>query len=332
MIEFEKGFYWFLFVFPTAFLIFSFIKYSNRTKTLSHLIKDIENKNNYIKQLKKGFFLDFIFTLGIIFLIITIMEPHWGIKSIERGEKRINLVFVLDNSYSMLAEDIYPSRFDKAKEIILKLANFYKEKDNLSLIIFAGDTEILVPPTSDFQSFSSFLINTTPEINSIQGSLLGKTLENLQNLACSSLNNSFFIILSDGESFDNSLKEKAEKIRKCGNEIFFIGIGSSEGAPIPIRNKEFKIMGWRKDAEGKTIITRLNTVSISNIAKNTKNYAIISNPMIRDKEIISKTKKAVKEFKKFKITIKKVNKSWYSLVLAFIFLFIYGALKYGEKG
>ncbi len=329
--EFGRPFFSILFILPLLLLILSLFDFSRKKKELSFVLKEKKRIKLYIKSVKKNLFLNVIFISALSFLILSLMKPKWGIESIERGEKKINIVFILDNSYSMLAEDIYPSRLDKAKELILKISNLYRERDNLSLIIFSGDLEILVPPTMDFQSFSSYLININPEINSIQGTYFGKTLGSIKSLSCSSLTNSFFILLSDGESFDSPLFEDTQALRKCGNELFFIGIGTTEGAPIPIKNKDFKIIGWMKDSEGKTIITKLNTVPIFNTLGNTKNYIILNKSMIKDNEIISKIRKEIEKFKKFRKRIKKADKSIYFLYIAFILFIFYGVNKYERK-
>lgn len=329
--EFGRPFFSILFILPLLLLILSLFDFSRKKKEISSMFKDKERLKFYLKTAKRNLFLNLIFISAFSFLILSLMKPQWGIESIERGEKKINLVFILDNSYSMLAEDIYPSRLDKAKELILKISNLYKERDNLSLIIFSGDLEMLVPPTMDFQSFSSYLISVNPDINSIQGTYFGKTLESIKALSCSSLTNSFFILLSDGESFDTPFSEDTKAIRKCGNELFFIGIGTTEGAPIPIKNKDFKIIGWMKNSDGKTIITKLNTVSIFNTLGNTKNYIILNNSMTKDDEIISRVKKEIVKFKKFRKRIKKADKSVYFLYIAFILFLFYGVNKYERK-
>ncbi len=329
--DFGRASLYILFVFPLLILILSIVQISKKKKILLLMFKDEHKIRKYMRIVKKDFFINILFISGVSFLVLSLMLPRWGVESVDRSQNRTNIVFVLDNSYSMLAEDIYPNRLEKAKEIILSIASKFYKKDFLSLFIFAGDSEILVPPTSDFQSFNTYLMDVNPEINSIQGSYLGRALESLSSLACNSLKNSIFIIVSDGESFDDPPREMAQKIIECGNALFFIGIGSTEGAPIPIRNDNFKIIGWKKDSNGQTVITKLNTPLIINMIKRSENYVIINTPQIKDKEVSKKVIKVIKTFKSKKIFVKKADKSLYPLFLAFILLIFYGVFWYGKK-
>lgn len=329
--EFGRSFLYILFFFPLLILFLSAYQISKKKKILFSLFNNKSKIERYKKRIRKEFFINLIFVLSISFFVLSLMLPKWGVKSINKGKKKSNIVFVLDNSYSMLAEDIYPNRLEKAKEIILSIANKYKGKDFLSLIIFAGDLEVLVPPTSDSQNFSTYLMTINPKINSLQGSYIGKALESLSPVACNSLKNSIYIILSDGESFDNSLEGKAQKIKECGNELFFIGIGSDEGAPIPIRNEQFKIIGWKKDLDGKTVITKLNSVTIIKMIKNSDNYAIINSPLVKNIDIINKVTNMIKKYEKHRIFIKKSDKSAYPLFIGFFLLLFYGVYRYGRE-
>ncbi len=329
--DFGRAYLYVLFAFPLLVLILSMIQISKKKKILLLIFKNEYKIRKYSGKIKKDFFVNILFISGVSFLVLSLMLPRWGVESVSRSENRSNIVFVLDNSYSMLAEDIYPNRLEKAKEIILSIASKFYKKDFLSLFIFAGDSEILVPPTSDFQSFNTFLMDVNPEINSIQGSFLGRAIKRLSSLSCNSLKNSIFIFVSDGESFDDPTREMAQKIRECGNVIFFIGVGSTEGAPIPVRNDNFEITGWKKDSSGQTVITKLNTPLIINLITKNENYAIINTPQVKDKEVCKKVTNVIKNFKNKKVFIKKADRSSYPIFLALMLLIFYGVFWYGKE-
>lgn len=244
----------------------------------------------------------FIFILGISFLILGLVNPKMGSKLKTVKREGVDVVFALDVSKSMLAEDIAPNRLEKAKQIISKTIDNLGS-DRIGIIIYAGNSYPLLPITTDHAAANMFLQNASPDLVSSQGTAINEALE----LAGTYYNNDeqtnrFLIIISDGEDHQEETKEVAQNLSNEGVKVYTIGVGTEKGAPIPIRLND-EVIGYKKDSKGETVITKRNSEVLQNIADIANGIYldgnITENPVKEISDILANAQKSEFETKQF---------------------------------
>ena len=207
-----------------------------------------------------------LFIFIITSLVIGISNPKIGTKMEEVKREGVDLMIAIDLSNSMLAEDIKPNRLKRAKQAISKLVDNLNG-DRIGLIVFAGDAYVQLPITTDYSAAKLFLSTINSDIIPTQGTNIGKAI----NLAFSSFDkkneqNKAIIIITDGESHDQEAIEIAASAKEKNIIIHTLGMGLEKGSPIPIYNKYGNNIGFRKDNEGNTIVSKLNEDLLKEIA------------------------------------------------------------------
>lgn len=207
----------------------------------------------------------FLLTLGVAFLVIGMANPQIGTKYEEVKREGFELMICLDVSNSMLAEDLTPNRLERAKQAISRLVDRLKN-DKIGVIVFAGDAYIQLPMTVDHSAAKLFLRSIDTDIVPTQGTAIGKAIE----LATSSFSantkaNKSIIVITDGENHEDDALEQAATAAESGIKVHTIGIGSVDGTPIPMYRRG-QMMGYRKDREGNTVVTKLNETMLQQIA------------------------------------------------------------------
>jgi len=203
--------------------------------------------------------------LGITFIIIALVNPKMGTKLQTVKREGVDIVFALDVSKSMLAEDIAPNRLEKAKQIISKTIDKLGS-DRVGIIVYAGNSYPLLPITTDHGAANMFLQNANPDMVSSQGTDINGALE----LAKTYYNNDeqtnrFLIIISDGEDHQEETKQVAQTLTEEGVKIYTIGVGTENGGPIPMRVNG-SMIGYKKDNKGETVITQRKPDVLQGIA------------------------------------------------------------------
>lgn len=207
-----------------------------------------------------------IMLIAIGLFAVLLARPQFGSKLKIVKRQGIEVIIALDISNSMLAQDIQPSRLEKAKRIVSQLVD-KMQNDKVGMIVFAGDAFTQLPITSDYISAKMFLETIDPSLLSKQGTAIGAALD----LA----NRSFtpnegvgrtVILITDGENHEEGVNEAIKHATEKNIQINVLGIGSPEGSPIPSE----KGNDYRRDREGNIIITRLNEQMCQEIAKNGK--------------------------------------------------------------
>jgi Ca-activated chloride channel family protein len=201
--------------------------------------------------------------LALAFLIIALARPQFGSKLREVKQKGIEMIIALDVSNSMMATDISPNRLERAKQAINSLVNKMHD-DQIGLIIFAGDAYTQLPITSDYVSAKLFLSNVNTDIVSRQGTAIGQAI----NLGVNSFTQNeepskAIVIISDGENHEGDAIEAAKAATEKNIKIYTIGIGSTEGSLIPLRDGR----GFVTDREGNPVTTRMNAEMLNDIAQ-----------------------------------------------------------------
>jgi Ca-activated chloride channel family protein len=242
-----------------------------------------------------------IFSLGLSFLILSLVNPKMGtqLKTVKR--EGVDIVFALDVSKSMLAEDIAPNRLEKSKQIISKIIENLGS-DRIGVIVYAGSAYPLLPITTDHASAKMFLQNANPDMVSSQGTAINEALD----LAKTYYNNDdqtnkFLIILSDGEDHEAQTISLAETLTESGVKVFTVGVGTESGQPIPIRKNGR--MTYKKDRKGEVVITQRHAEVLKEIAEKTQGRYIDGNrtekPVNAIVDVIANAQKHEFETKQF---------------------------------
>jgi len=223
---------------------------------INRLIPDFSKERTILK---------FIFLIiAYVFLIIGLANPQIGSKLVKGERKGIDIMIALDVSNSMLAEDIQPNRLEKAKQAISKLIDKLKN-DRIGIIVFAGKAYTQLPITSDYAAAKMFLSTIDPTIVPVQGTSISEAIR----LATKSFNdenhNKAIIIITDGEDHEGQAIEETKQAVDVGISVFTIGMGLPDGSPIPLYNGN-KQLGYKKDKNGNTVVTKLNESILQQIA------------------------------------------------------------------
>ena len=222
---------------------------------LSQLMPDVSKYRPNVK---------FWITLAALTLtIFLIARPQFGSKIETVKRSGVEAVIALDISNSMLAQDVTPSRLDKSKKLISRLVDEF-DNDKVGLIVFAGDAFTQLPITSDYISAKMFLESINPSLISTQGTAIGKAID----LATRSFTpqegvGRAIVIITDGENHEGGAVEAAKAAAEKGMQVYVLGVGSPEGAPIPVEGTN----EFRKDNSGNVVVTRLNEEMCQEIAK-----------------------------------------------------------------
>ena len=256
MYKIEEPIYFYLLVIiPAMIVIFLLVLWwknnTQRKFSDASLLKRLAPNSSTFKTTLKLV----ILLLGITFLIVSLTNPKMGTKLKTVKREGVDVVFALDVTKSMLAEDIAPNRLEKAKQIILKIIDKLGS-DRVGIIIYAGNSYPLLPITTDHAAANMFLQNANPDMVSSQGTAINEALE----LAKTYYNNDeqtnrFLVVISDGEDHQEETKQVAQNLANEGVKIYTVGVGTKRGGPIPMRING-SMIGYKKDRKGETVITK----------------------------------------------------------------------------
>lgn len=232
--------------------------------------------------------------IAVLSGIIMLSRPQFGSKIENVKKQGVEVIIALDVSNSMLAEDIQPNRLTRAKQAISRLVDNL-DNDKIGLIVFAGDAYIQIPVTTDYISAKMFLSSINPNMVPKQGTAIGAAISlGMRSFSPGEGKSKAMIIITDGENHEDDPIQAAEEASKAGIVIHTLGIGSTEGVPIPIMNNGKK--DYLKDVNGNTVVTKLDEEILKKIALSTNgNYVRASNSNIGLDEIFRDIKKMKKE-------------------------------------
>lgn len=274
--EHKEYLYW---LFSVVMIAIVFIFYLIKSK------QDRKKLGNYHLVLKHipAFFPPFkwlkfiLFTFSLVSLILALANFQVFTGSHEVKVKGSDIMICLDISNSMLAQDLSPNRLERAKMALQKMIENL-QGDKIGIIVFAGDAYTLLPLTVDYNAAKIFVQSINTEMISEQGTNVGTALqkaieafENSNGVA----NNKAVILITDGEDHDGNAIEIAKQFREKNIPIHSIGIGSEQGAPIPVYQNG-KMIGYKKDKEGNTVITKLNKDFLHQLSSETKGIVVIA--------------------------------------------------------
>ena len=194
---------------------------------------------------------------------VLLARPQFGSKLETVKRQGVEVMIALDISNSMLAQDVQPSRLEKAKRLVAQLVD-EMEKDKVGMIVFAGDAFTQLPITSDYISAKMFLESINPSLISKQGTAIGAAI----NLATRSFTpqegvGRAVIVITDGENHEGGAVEAAKAAAEKGIQVSVLGVGMPDGAPIPVEGTN----DFRRDRDGNVVVTRLNEQMCQEIAQ-----------------------------------------------------------------
>ena len=194
---------------------------------------------------------------------VLLARPQFGSKLETVKRQGVEVMIALDISNSMLAQDVQPSRLEKAKRLVAQLVD-KMENDKVGMIVFAGDAFTQLPITSDYISAKMFLESINPSLISKQGTAIGAAI----NLATRSFTpqegvGRAVIVITDGENHEGGAVEAAKAAAERGIQVSVLGVGMPDGAPIPVEGTN----DFRRDRDGNVVVTRLNEQMCQEIAQ-----------------------------------------------------------------
>jgi Ca-activated chloride channel family protein len=260
--------------------------------------------------------------LGMTFLIIGLINPKMGVKMEKVKRQGIDIVFAIDVSKSMLAEDVAPNRLEKSKQLVSQLIN-QLGGDKIGIIAYSGNAFPVLPMTSDYAVAKMFLQTMNPGMISSQGTSIDQAIELAANnfFDKKDKTSKLLVIISDGEDHSDNAEAAAEESQKVGLKIVTIGVGTEKGGPIPLK-KNGVVERYQKDKDDHVVITHRNAKVLAAIAKTTKGGYVDGNST---RTVVDYVKKVLHSTQKsdFEGTMMADLKSQFQWFIAFGFIVLF---------
>ncbi|PZD79033.1 VWA domain-containing protein [Mesonia sp. K7] len=209
-----------------------------------------------------------VFLLALCFFILALVNPQIGSKLETVKREGVDIVFAVDVSKSMLAEDIAPNRLEKSKQIVTQILNNLAG-DRVGIIAYAGSAFPQLPITTDYSSAKLFLQALNTDMVSSQGTAINDAIELATTYYDDETKTSrILVILSDGEDHSGDIEAISEKAAEVGIKIFTVGVGTEKGGTIPIK-RNGRVIEFKKDQNNQTVITKLDQEVLTAIAEET---------------------------------------------------------------
>jgi Ca-activated chloride channel family protein len=206
-----------------------------------------------------------LFSLAYALLVLGLANPQIGTKLEEVKREGVDVIIALDVSNSMKAQDIRPDRLERAKQAISRFIDKL-ENDRIGIIIFAGQAYVQLPITTDFNAAKLFLSTIDTDIIPTQGTAIGAAIDlAMRSFVGEDNKHKALVIITDGENHEDDAVESAKKANEQGVIIHTIGMGSPDGAPIPVFHNGVQV-DFMKDQDGNTVITKLDQTVLEKIA------------------------------------------------------------------
>ena len=210
----------------------------------------------------------FLLSLGFASLILGLVNPKIGTELETVTREGVDLVFVVDVSKSMLAEDIAPNRLEKSKRLVSAIINRLAS-DRVGIIAYAAQAVPQLPITTDYGAAKMFLQGLNTDMLSSQGTAIDVALDlSATYFDDEAQTNKVVFLISDGEDHSEEGVTAANRAAAAGITIFTLGVGTEAGSPIPLK-KNGVVESYKKDMQGEVVITKRNTEMLTQIAEAT---------------------------------------------------------------
>ena len=205
--------------------------------------------------------------VGIALIIFALARPQWG-SDVQIVEHRgVQVMVALDISRSMLAQDLKPTRLDRAK---LEISDMMSRLtgDEVGIVLFSGASFIQFPLTFDYATARTYLRNANPDIISRQGTVIAKAIETaMTGFNEERVSQKIIVIMTDGENHEGDPIAAARQAAEEGAVIYTVGFGSPEGEPIPVYDAQGNVTGYREDDQGRVVISSLDEATLQEVAR-----------------------------------------------------------------
>ena len=316
----EKKYLYLLLILPLVVLVFLFNLYWKRKKQREfgdlEMVKRLSPDSSMFKPVLKII----IFILAVLGLIVGLVNPKIGTKMETVKREGIDIVFAVDVSKSMLAEDVAPNRLEKTKQIVSQIIN-QLGSDRIGIVAYAGNAFPVLPITTDYSVAKMFLQSMNTDMVSSVGTSFNEAIRLSSTYFDDKKTSKLLIMISDGEDHNEGAEAAAEEAAKLGIKIITIGVGTEKGGTIPLKQNGV-VQGFKRDGNNEVVITKLVPESLTLIAKTTKGGYINGN---NTKDVLAYVKNALNNIQKteFEATEMADFQSQFQWFLGFAFLLLF---------
>ena len=258
-------YFYLMFTIPVFILVFIIVlrwKFSTQKKFASEQMLEFLSPS---KSSFKPFLKLIVFCFSIVFLTFGLVNPKIGTELESVKREGIDIVFAVDVSKSMLAEDVAPNRLEKSKRLVNTIID-QLISDRIGIVAYAGNAIPQLPITTDYSAAKMFLQSMNTNMLSSHGTVIDLAIDmSLSFFDTDDKTNKVLIIISDGEDHNQLAFESAKKAKDLGVKIFTLGVGSDKGSPIPIRTNGV-IESYKKNINNEVVITKRNADVLNEIA------------------------------------------------------------------
>jgi len=230
---------------------------------------------------------------AVFFIIIALVNPKIGTKIETVKREGVDIVFAVDVSKSMLAEDIAPNRLEKSKQLITQIINNLGS-DRVGLVAYAGSAFPLMPISSDYNLAKIYAKDLDTDLVSSLGTALSEAIQVSANYFEDVDSSKVIILLSDGEDHAEGISDAINIAKDRDIRIITIALGTEDGAKIPIK-RNGKLLEYKKDVEGNEVITKMNNVTLKQIASATQGTFVYGS---NTEEVIDLVNQALQKIEK----------------------------------
>lgn len=262
MIYFAQSQYLLLLLLVPVFpVLYGMVRYARKRKIRKFGDEALVNELMPSYSGTKGWIRVMLFSLAFLFFAIGLSRPQIGAKLKEHQTKGAEVMIALDVSNSMLAQDYSPDRLQRAKLAISRLVDKLNG-DRIGLVLFAGTSFVQLPITTDYVSAKMFLSHISTESVQVQGTAIGDAINTcIRSFSAQSEKSRAIIVITDGENHEDDPVEAAKQAAEMGILVYTIGVGSTQGQPIPMNGELLK------DSQGNIVVTKLDENTLKEIAK-----------------------------------------------------------------
>lgn len=297
-----------------------------RVRSVVQLLGSVQTRERLLANfsITKVWIKAILFILGLLAISLTLLHPQWNKKDETISQQGRGLIIALDISRSMLARDCMPSRLEcakaKIKELVKRLSC-----ERVGLLLFSGSAFMQCPLTSDYSSFFMFLDQVDAETIASGTTAFDQAILAVLNSykEMEGRKSKLLVMFTDGEDFSSNLSKIKQRVQDEKIHIFTFGVGTDEGAPIPLFNERGNQIGHMKDKKGNVVISRLNEGILNAVAHDSAGIYI---RMAADATDLKTLTSQIQRFEKEKIedkTFSRVDEQYpYFLIVGFILLMI----------
>jgi len=315
----EKKYLTLLFVIPilvTLFLLYQFWKNRKQKRfAQANLFQKLSPDRSVLKSTLKLI----VLLLGISALILALANPRIGTKIETVKREGIDIVFAVDVSKSMLAEDVAPNRLEKSKQIVSQIINTLGT-DRVGIVVYAASAFPLLPMTTDYGSAKMFLQQMNTDMLSSQGTAIREAIILASTYFDDPQTNKLLVLISDGEDHEQNIPDALEQAKEKKLKILTIGVGTEKGERIPIKIGG-TTQGYMRDRNNDIVITKLDESTLREIAKQSGGDYVLGN---NSKQVTSYFQKIVDTIEKTQFESQEVaeydSKFQWFLGLAFFLI------------